>query len=74
MHTYIHTYIYIYIPFLFIKKCLFLMRIKKVYIFNIHLEICNVFGNSYVYIFVSKMVANCDEVDCVHVAICSTLV
>ena len=50
------------------------MRIEKVYIFNIHLEICNVFENSYVYIFVSKMVANCDEVDCVHVAICSTLV
>ena len=74
-HTYIYIYIYIYIyTFSFHQKVSLLVRIEKVYIFNIHLEICNVFENSYVYIFVSKMVANCDDVDCVNVAICSTLV
>ena len=74
-HTCKHTYIYIYIyTFSFHQKVSLLVRIEKVYIFNIHLEICNVFENSYVYIFVSKMVVNCDDVDCVNVAICSTLV
>ena len=42
-------YIYIY-TFSFHQKAS-LMRIEKVYI---HLEICNVFENSYVYIFASK--------------------
>ena len=47
------------------------MRIEKVYI---HLEICNVFENSYVTYSFQKMVENFEEVDCVRVAICSTLV
>ena len=73
-HTHTHKGIYTHTFSFFIKKCLFLMRIEKLYIFNMHLEIWNVFEKEYVYIFLFKNVANCGEVDCLRVTICSTLV
>ena len=61
--------IYNYIFCFLVKKCLFLIRIYKVYIFNIHFQCCNIFENRCVYIYIYmlfagwevRMVKNCDR-------------